>query len=98
MEKEIKEINVISAANILGVIHFAMGIFIGVIYFLISLGMPADMFDAVPWMRYMFGVGSLVIMPVASGLMGWLSGAVSSLVYNLVAERIGGLKLRFTEG
>ena len=98
MEKEIKEINVISAANILGVIQFAMGIFIGVIYFLISLGMPAEMFDAVPWMRYMFGVGSLVIMPVASGLMGWLSGAVSSLVYNLVADRIGGLKLRFAEG
>ena len=98
MEKEIKEINVISAANILGVIHFAMGIFIGVIYFLISLGMPADMFDAVPWMRYMFGVGSLVIMPVASGLMGWLSGAVSSLVYNLVTDRIGGLKIRFAEG
>mgnify|MGYP001335281706 FL=1 len=48
MEKEIKEINVISAANILGVIHFAMGIFIGVIYFLISLGMPAEVFDAVP--------------------------------------------------
>jgi len=97
MEKEIKEINVISAANILGVVHFAMGIFIGVIYFLISLAMPAEMFEAVPWMRYMFGVGSLVIMPLASSVMGWISGAVSSLVYNLVAERIGGLKLRFAE-
>jgi len=49
-------------------------------------------------MRYMFGVGSLVIMPIASDVMGWISGAVSSLVYNLVAERIGGLKLRFAEG
>lgn len=98
MEKEIKEINVISAANISGVIHFAIGIFVGVLYFLISLGMPAEMFDAVPWMRYMFGVGSLVLMPIASGVMGWLSGAVSSLVYNLVADRIGGLKIRFAEG
>jgi len=97
MEKEIKEINVISAANILGVIQFAMGIFIGIMYFLISLGMPAEMFDAVPWMKYMFGVGSLVTMPIMTGLMGWLSGAVSSLIYNVVADRIGGIKLRFAD-
>ncbi len=97
MEKEIKEINVISAANILGVIQFAMGIFIGFFYFLISLAMPAEVFEEVPWMRYMFGVGSLVFMPIMTGVMGWLSGAVSSLIYNLVADRIGGIKLRFAE-
>ena len=41
----------------------------------------------------MFGVGSVVILPVFYGVIGFLAGALMSAIYNVVAGLAGGVEL-----
>jgi len=95
----ISKIGAMSLGKIMGVTYALLGLLIGGCFALIPLagaglasassdegGMPA-MFGA------MFGVGAIIIAPILYGVMGFLSGLIGALIYNVVAGMIGGVEL-----
>jgi hypothetical protein len=95
----IRRIGVGSAAKITAVIYAAIGLCVGVVFALISTVGGGFLANAgaennVPaWFGAMFGAGALIFLPICYGVLGAIGGALTALVYNLVAGTIGGLQL-----
>jgi hypothetical protein len=100
----IKSIRVLSLAKIMAAIYAAMGLFAGLIFSLISVfgvamgslfqhanGAPDAIFGTS--FGVLFGLGSVIVLPIFYGIMGFIAGLLISLVYNFVASTFGGLEL-----
>jgi hypothetical protein len=96
---ELKRVGVASAGKIFGIWYAAIGLLIGGIVALASLfgaGMASvsNSGDAPPaWLAGVFGLGAIVIMPVFYGVLGFVMGLITALIYNLCARFVGGLEL-----
>ena len=96
----LKSIGVMSAAKIVAVMYAVMGLIAGLmvaaIFSFVPLAMDGP--DAPPaWLAPMFGVGSIVMMPVVYGVIGFCVGAVGAVIYNALAGMIGGVELRLEQ-
>jgi uncharacterized oligopeptide transporter (OPT) family protein len=40
-----------------------------------------------------FGVGSVIFLPIIYGIMGFIGGIISAAIYNVVAGVVGGVEL-----
>jgi hypothetical protein len=93
----IRRVGVASAAKIAGALYAVMGLIGGSIFAAISLAsaglMSSTNSDMPSWLGPMFGVGAIVIFPILYGVMGLIIGALTAVVYNLVAAMAGGLDL-----
>ena len=94
----IRRIGVASAAKISGAIYAVIGLIGGCIVAVISLASAGFMSaaannDMPSWLGPMFGVGAIVIAPIFYGVMGVVVGALTAVVYNVVAGVAGGLDL-----
>ena len=90
----LKSIGVFSMAKMLGALYAVAGFLIGLLFALASV-VGAGFADAGAegvW-ALMFGVGSVIILPVFYGVMGFLAGALMSVIYNVVAGLAGGVEL-----
>jgi hypothetical protein len=101
-EKTIQSISVLPFALMLAAISAVIGLIIGIIYALVF----GAIFAAIPnttgvpnfgLFSVIFGVGAVVIMPIAGFVGGLIQGALYAVLYNFFAPRIGGIKLRFKE-
>ena len=45
------------------------------------------------WLGLLFGVGSIIFMPLFYGLFGFIRTLLMAWLYNVVASRVGGLEL-----
>ena len=96
----LKSIGVMSAAKIVAVMYAVMGLIGGLMFAAIFSMMPFAMEgpDAPPsWLAPMFGVGSILIMPVVYAVFGFCSGAIGAVIYNALAGMMGGLELRLEQ-
>ncbi len=90
-EVAVKKIGVLSAAIVFAII----GIFVGIIFGIISIAVFL-LFPKIS--NYLgsystLGYFSLIIFPVVFGIIGFLSGMIIILFYNLTANVSGGIKL-----
>jgi hypothetical protein len=102
-EKTIQSIPVMPFALMYACISAAIGFIIGILYALIF----GAIFASVPastttpldfgWLGLFVGVGSVIITPIISFIGGLIFAAITALVYNFLAPRIGGVKVRFKE-
>lgn len=95
----LKSIGVMSAAKIVAVMYAVMGL-IGGLFFaaIFSLIPTMDGAGAPPsWLAPMAGLGSIVIMPVVYGIIGFCVGAIGAVIYNALAGMIGGIELRLEQ-
>jgi hypothetical protein len=85
----------ISLAKILGCLYAALGLIFGVFFALLSsvAGFAAPNQGMPAFMGMMFGVGAIVLMPIFYGVMGFLSGAIGAVIYNVLAKWLGGVEL-----
>ncbi|MEE8525424.1 MAG: hypothetical protein V3T72_15920 [Thermoanaerobaculia bacterium] len=60
---------------------------------LVGAGMAATGGDSEALRGAMFGVGAVILMPLFYGFMGFISGLITGLLYNLIAGWIGGLEM-----
>ena len=81
--KKIKSLNVKSVFRVSLVLGAVAGTLVGIVL------MIADMIDR----RFLEGVVTLVLAPILYGVMGALVNAFMAKVYNLVAERLGGIEI-----
>jgi hypothetical protein len=40
-----------------------------------------------------FGVGAVFLLPIVYGIMGFLGGVITAVIYNLAAGAVGGLEV-----
>lgn len=93
---KVKRLDVISVANISGILYAIMGLFGGLMLAFVS------MFDAAFAGEYDplgFGLGffSILILPIVYGAIGWVSGVITAALYNLLARWTGGIKVELEQ-
>jgi len=97
--RELKHIDVLSAAKVSAVLAAIWGFIIA----LISLpfitmagtaigGASSAGFNVAP-LLVGFGAASIIIAPIVMAVLGFISGAIAAFLYNVVAGWIGGVKL-----
>jgi len=100
--KTISSVSVIPFALMFGVISAIIGLVVGIIYAIvfgaiISTVPTTSTFFDISWLRVLFSVGAVVIMPIVGFVGGFIQGAIYAVLYNFLAPRIGGIQLRFKE-
>jgi hypothetical protein len=88
----IKSVGVLSVAKIMGMIYGCMGLIFAPFFLLIGL-MGSAMGRQNSPLAGIFGIGFAVFMPVLYGAMGFISGLIGALLYNLFARWVGGFEL-----
>jgi len=102
-EKTIQSVPVMPFALMLACIGAVIGLIIGIFYALFF----GALFSLIPsttetgidltFLRIIFGVGAVIIMPILCFIGGLIQGLLYAVIYNFLAPRIGGIKLRFKE-
>jgi len=107
VEKTIQSIPIMPFALMLACISAVIGFFLGLIYAIIfgavftSIPIPTST-PTVPginlnWLGVILGVGAIIVVPIIMFIAGFIQGVIVAAVYNFLAPRIGGIKLRFKE-
>jgi hypothetical protein len=102
-EKTIQSIPIMPFALMLAcisaVIGFVLGIFYALIFGAIFASIPTATTSGVNlgWLSVLFGVGAIIVMPIILFIAGLIQGVIFAAVYNFLAPRIGGIKVRFKE-
>ena len=89
----LKRVGVLSVGLVLGAFYALFGIIAGFIITVISTA-AGDAFDA-GGLGFLFGVGSIIVLPIVYGIIGFIGGLISALIYNLVAMMTGGIEMEF---
>lgn len=92
----IRQIGVGSLAKMMGALYGLMGLIFGCILAVVALvgarftpegaGEPA-------WLGSLFGVGAVIFLPVFYGVLGFIFGALTAWLYNVVAGMVGGVTI-----
>lgn len=87
----IKKIGVESAGKIFGLLYAVIGLIVGIIMSLISLvTVPSE---GVGGVSAILGMSAIIIIPLIYGIIGFAGGAMVAFLYNLIADRIGGIEV-----
>lgn len=97
----IRKIGVLSLAKLMAVMYAGIGLLFGGLYALVAvigggamLAMGGEEGAAVGGgMMIGIGLAAVVFAPVLYGLLGFVGGAISALLFNLAAKYAGGLEL-----
>jgi hypothetical protein len=86
-------------ACISALIGFLVGIFYALFFGAIFASIPSSTTGGINlgWLSVIFGVGSIIVVPIMAFIGGLITAAIMALLYNFLAPRIGGVKVRFKE-
>ena len=90
-KKEIRAIDVMSLAKVAAVINAIYGFFVGL---LLSVGFFIWPVPGIQQISRMIGAGLIIVVPLIYGIIGFLAGAIFAFIYNFVASKVGGVKIR----
>ena len=94
---ELKRIDPMSCAKILGIIYAALGLIFGAMFSLISMlgavGAAMGTGEGGALFGALFGVGAIIILPIFYGVIGFIGGALVAAIYNVASKWVGGLRL-----
>ncbi|MBI2147532.1 hypothetical protein HYU19_03575 [Candidatus Woesearchaeota archaeon] len=93
MKLILKKVGVLSAAKLQGVISAVLGIFVGIIYSIIIFFTFLLQGSALTGL--LLGILALIGASIGYGLLGFVFGALGTWLYNVFAEKIGGIELTF---
>jgi hypothetical protein len=88
----VKSVSVWSVARIMGLLYGCMGLIFAPLFLLFGLlgsiaGQGKGPFAGI------FGIVLAIMMPIMYGVLGFISGAIGSLLYNVFAKLVGGFEL-----
>ena len=87
---KLKRLGVLSVGLITGIIYAIFGLFAGLFITLISVTVSGAFDEA--GLGVLFGVGSIIILPIVYGIGGFIAGLISALIYNIAAKFTGLVK------
>jgi len=88
----IKKVGVLSLANVFAILNLFFGLLIGILITLVSFFFP-ELLNIKGDFSFIVGPFSIIIFPIVLGIMGWFSGLISGLFYNLTAKITKGIVL-----
>ncbi len=107
-EKTIQSVPIMPFALMAACVMAVIGLIVGIVYavtfgalfnYLISLptmpALPSGL--NLGWFSVIFGVGAIIIMPIMFFIIGLIQGLIVAAVYNFLAPRIGGIRVRIKE-
>lgn len=89
----ISRIEPVSLARIQGLIYAAIGLLIGLPAGCIALIGGGFAGGAEGLGIGAMGVAAVIVYPLMLGIMGFLAGLLTAFVYNVVADRVGGVEI-----
>lgn len=91
----VSKIEVFSLGKVVGAIYALFGLIIGAFITLLSImgSLAAQSFGASGVVSMMFGIGSIILIPIFYGIMGFIIGVLAAFFYNIIAGWIGGIEL-----
>jgi len=92
----ITRIDPMSFARISAALYAIMGFIIGAFFALVSMlgpGFPRTGLPLGGLFGIMFGVGSIIILPIVYGLIGFVGTLCAAAIYNGLAKAVGGVVL-----
>lgn len=97
-KKILKKLGVLSLAKMEGGIMAVIGLIIGIIFTIVGTIMGGDIFGR-PAISAIFDAGLgfllIIIVPILYAVAGFILGAIGAFLYNIIAERIGGVEMDF---
>jgi hypothetical protein len=93
--KVIKKIGVFSFAKFQAIFGILFGLIIGIIFALISFLIPSTSgtTGVSSPAASIFGIGSIIILPLFYGFFGFIGGIITAFISNFVLKITGGLKV-----
>ena len=82
-EIEVKKLNVESVVKVCAGVWAILG-------FLAGLAVALGLGVFLPT----YGLLSIVVFPIVAAIIGAIFGAIKAVIYNIVAERVGGIKFK----
>ena len=101
MSQQLRNVDAVSCAKVMGVLYAIFGLVMGVVFFLVFTlagiaGNSSEYFagrmHAGP-LGFVLGAGSIVFFPICYGILGALSGLIGAALYNVVAKYTGGIEI-----
>ena len=90
----VKRVGPLSVAKNAAVLYAIFGLIAGAIFSLAAAaGAFASDSGAGAGIFGMLGVGSIIILPIFYGCLGFVGGLISSVLYNVIAGMVGGIQL-----
>jgi uncharacterized membrane protein len=93
MMHRIQRIGVWQLAKVMGVLYFLMGIVFLAVISLFSRGMPGAAGTAFSSFGMGGGFGMFLFMPLLYAFFGVVFGALTAVLYNVVAGMMGGVEI-----
>ena len=90
--KIVKKIGVLSLAKIQGIIGAVMGILVGIMFAFMGM-VNALLGTDGAGLGIVLSFSMIILAPIMYGVMGFVSGAIVAWIYNVCADRIGGLEI-----
>ncbi len=97
----VRRIGAFSLGKVMGILYALLGLIFGAFFALFSLLGAAigvansQSSDAVA--SLLFGAGSVIFLPIFYGILGFVLGLITALLYNLVARMVGGIQIELEE-
>jgi hypothetical protein len=87
---------------VFGAVYTGLGLILGFCVSLVGVFQAiflggSDTLGGAAAFGFLFGIGAILFMPIVYGVMGFLAGALSALIYNLVSKSVGGMELTLLE-
>jgi hypothetical protein len=97
----IKRIGVLSLAKMQAMVMLVFGLLIGILYGLFFMALGGMMMSLDPSGRssggaaggFIGGIMIMILSPIIYGILGFIAGAISALVYNAAAKFVGGIEM-----
>ena len=98
----IKRVDPMSAAKIGGVLYALLGLIIGAFVTIGAMafgGMMSSLSDQSSssgpgaMVGMLFGAGSIIILPICYGILGFIGALISAFIYNIAARFTGGIQV-----
>ncbi len=92
-KKVIKKIGVMSYAKISTIVMAIIGLILGIFYAILGAAAKTLGGEAT-WMGSM-GLLAIILTPLFYAIIGFVTGVIGSLIYNLIAGWVGGVEIEF---
>jgi hypothetical protein len=91
--QELKKLGVMSVARVATLFGLIFGLIAGIYFAGIASLMPASEAAALGALGPMFSWWAVIIMPILYGVMYFIAGIITSVIYNLFAKAVGGIEV-----
>jgi uncharacterized protein with PQ loop repeat len=94
MMQEIKSIDVVSWAKIHALFGIVFGLFYGILFAI--MGAAIGFSRGLPIVGAL-GILSIIIFPIIFGVIAFIMGAIMAMLYNLFADKMGGIQVNLVQ-